>query len=112
MTRRNIIWGLKPFGCQVVERMNDLGMIIDVSHLSEGGFYDVAKLSKKTVCPLLIPAPGPLCNHRRNLSDDQLRTLGNAGGVAGGKLLQQFSERKLGAYYHRTDHRASAVYAG
>lgn len=39
--------GLKPFGIQVVEAMNSLGMMIDVSHLSEGGFYDVARHSKK-----------------------------------------------------------------
>ncbi len=81
--------GLKPFGCQVVERMNDLGMIIDVSHLSEGGFYDVAKLSKKPFVASHSCARA-LCNHRRNLSDDQLRTLGNAGGVAGVNFCSSF----------------------
>ena len=39
--------GLKPFGIEVVEKANELGMIIDVSHLSDGGFYDVCKYSKK-----------------------------------------------------------------
>ena len=39
--------GLKPFGFEVVEKMNELGIIIDVSHLSEAGFYDVAAHSRK-----------------------------------------------------------------
>lgn len=74
--------GLKPFGIEVVEKMNELGMIIDVSHMSEGGFYDVAKHSKKPFVASHSCARA-LCNHRRNLTDDQLRTLGNAGGIAG-----------------------------
>lgn len=74
--------GLKPFGIEVVEKMNDLGMIIDVSHMSEGGFYDVAKYSKKPFVASHSCARA-LCNHRRNLTDDQLKTIGNLGGVAG-----------------------------
>ncbi len=74
--------GLKPFGIEVVEKMNELGMIIDVSHMSEGGFYDVAKHSKKPFVASHSCARA-LCNHRRNLTDDQLKTLGNAGGIAG-----------------------------
>lgn len=41
-----IITGLKPFGFELVEKMNEMGMVIDVSHLSEGGFWDVAEHSK------------------------------------------------------------------
>ncbi|MEE0741886.1 MAG: dipeptidase [Emergencia sp.] len=74
--------GLKPFGIEVVEKMNALGMIIDVSHMSEGGFYDVAKYSKKPFVASHSCARS-LCNHRRNLTDDQLKTLGNAGGFVG-----------------------------
>lgn len=74
--------GLKPFGIETVEKMNELGMIVDVSHLSEGGFYDVAKYSKKPFVASHSCARA-LCNHRRNLTDDQLKTLGNAGGVVG-----------------------------
>ena len=74
--------GLKPFGIEVVEKMNELGMIIDVSHMSEGGFYDVARYSKKPFVASHSCARA-LCNHRRNLTDDQLKTLGNAGGIAG-----------------------------
>ena len=74
--------GLKPFGIEVVEKMNELGIIIDVSHMSEGGFYDVARYSKKPFVASHSCARA-LCNHRRNLTDDQLKTLGNAGGIAG-----------------------------
>lgn len=74
--------GLKHFGIQVVEKMNELGMIIDVSHMSEGGFYDVAKYSK-TPFVASHSCARALCDHRRNLTDEQLKTLGEKGGVAG-----------------------------
>jgi membrane dipeptidase len=74
--------GLKPFGIEVVEKMNELGMLIDVSHMSEGGFYDVAKYSKKPFVASHSCARA-LCNHRRNLTDHQLKTLGEAGGIVG-----------------------------
>lgn len=74
--------GLKPFGIEVVEKMNELGMIVDTSHMSEGGFYDVAKYSKKPFAASHSCARA-LCDHRRNLTDDQLKTLGERGGVVG-----------------------------
>ena len=81
--------GLKPFGIEVVEKMNELGVIVDVSHMSEGGFYDVAKYSKKPFVASHSCARA-LCNHRRNLTDDQLKTLGNAGGVVGINFERSF----------------------
>ena len=74
--------GLKPFGFEVVEKMNDRGMIIDVSHLSEGGFYDVASHSKKPFVASHSCARG-LCNHSRNLEDGQLKCLAENGGIVG-----------------------------
>ena len=50
--------GLKPFGFSVVEEMNRIGMIIDVSHLSEGGFWDVGFLTAKPLRWRLIPMRG------------------------------------------------------
>lgn len=81
--------GLKPFGIEVVQKMNELGMIVDVSHMSEGGFYDVAKYSKKPFVASHSCARA-LCNHRRNLTDDQLKTLGNAGGIVGVNFERSF----------------------
>lgn len=81
--------GLKPFGIDVVEEMNRLGILIDVSHLSEGGFYDVAKYSKNPFVASHSCARA-LCNHRRNLTDNQLKTLGNQGGMAGVNFYSAF----------------------
>ena len=74
--------GLTAFGLQAVERMNELGMMIDVSHLSDGGFLDCVKYSKAPVCASHSNARA-LCGHPRNLTDDMIKALGETGGVAG-----------------------------
>ena len=74
--------GLKPFGIESIERMNELGILIDVSHLSDGGYYDVARLSKKPFVASHSCARA-LCNHPRNMTDDMLRVLGEKGGICG-----------------------------
>lgn len=74
--------GLTSFGKEAIAVMNDLGMLIDVSHLSDGGFWDVVRLSKKPFvashsnCRALSP-------HRRNLTDEMIRALADKGGVMG-----------------------------
>lgn len=74
--------GLKPFGIDCVRRMNELGIAVDVSHLSEGGFWDVAKNSKK---PFIASHSccGALCDISRNLTDEQIRAVASSGGVVG-----------------------------
>lgn len=73
---------LTEFGREAIPVMNDLGIVIDVSHLNEGGFYDVARLTKKpfvaTHSNAYALSPSP-----RNLTDDQIRTLADKGGVSG-----------------------------
>jgi len=81
--------GLKPFGIECIKRMNDMGMIVDVSHLSEGGFYDVAKYTNKPFVASHSCARA-LCSHQRDLTDDQLRTLADKGGVVGINFLAKF----------------------
>lgn len=81
--------GLKSFGFEVVERMNELGMIIDVSHLSDGGFWDVLKHSKQPVVASHSNAR-ELCNHPRNLSDKMIRALAQAGGIIGVNFYPYF----------------------
>ncbi len=74
--------GLKSFGIKAVERMNELGMIVDVSHLSDGGFWDVIKYSKKPVVASHSNARRE-CSHRRNLTDEMIRALAEKGGISG-----------------------------
>lgn len=81
--------GLKPFGLEVVAKMDELGMVIDTSHLSEGGFWDIVKHGKKPFIASHSCARA-LCNHRRNLTDEQLRALGEKGGVCGVNFYDNF----------------------
>ncbi len=81
--------GLTDFGKIVVKRMNELGMVIDVSHLSEKGFWDVAMLSTKPFMASHSNASA-LCNHPRNLSDSQIKALIEKRGVIGINLYPMF----------------------
>jgi membrane dipeptidase len=71
---------LTDFGREVVEEMNRLGMIVDISHLNETGFWDVIELTK---APILATHSNckALCSHHRNLTDDQIKALAENGGV-------------------------------
>ncbi len=81
--------GLKPFGYDAVAHMNEFGIIVDVSHLNEGGFWGVAKTSKKPFAASHSCARA-LCDHPRNLTDGQLKALGEAGGVVGVNFYDAF----------------------
>lgn len=72
--------GLTPLGYQVVAEMNRLGMMIDLSHAGEQTFYDVLAASHHPVVASHSSARA-LCNHPRNLTDEQLRALAAKGGV-------------------------------
>ena len=88
--------GLTDFGIQTVRKMNDLGMIVDVSHLSDGGFWDCIRYSKYPVAASHSNARS-LCRHPRNLSDEMLHTLGENGGVAGLNFYARFLKEKTEA---------------
>lgn len=81
--------GLTPFGREVISEMNRLGMLVDVSHISESGFWDVIKL---TASPIIASHSNSkkLCNHPRNLTDEQLLALKKNGGVTGLNLYPVF----------------------
>lgn len=81
--------GLTEFGREAVLRMQEIGVIVDVSHLSDGGFRDVAQLCKK---PFIASHSGcrALHEHPRNLTDDMLRTIGDCGGIVGTTFCAAF----------------------
>lgn len=72
--------GLTDFGRQVVQRMNQLGMIIDVSHAGEQTFWDIIKITTK---PIMASHSSvySLVPHRRNLKDEQIKAIAKNGGV-------------------------------
>lgn len=86
--------GLTSFGKEAIEVMNEWGILIDVSHLSDGGFEDVMKISKKPFvashsnCRALSP-------HPRNLTDDMIRKLAEKGGVAGVNFAPEFLDSDI-----------------
>ncbi|MDU7338303.1 MAG: dipeptidase [Clostridium sp.] len=81
--------GLKPLGKEIVERMNELHMLVDVSHLSDGGFWDVMGLTKGPFVASHSNARS-VRDFRRNLSDDMLRALAERGGVTGINFYHKF----------------------
>ena len=88
--------GLKPFGFETIERMNELGMIIDVSHLNDAGIFDVLKHSKKPIVASHSNARA-VCNHRRNLTDEMLKLLGENGGLTGLNYCAPFMSEEAAA---------------
>lgn len=74
--------GLSPFGREVVAEMNRLGMLVDISHLNEPGFWDVLEISSDPIIASHSCARA-LRDHGRNLTDRQIRALADKGGVIG-----------------------------
>lgn len=81
--------GVSRAGREIVREMNRVGIVVDVSHLAEAGFWDVLEISQYPViashsnCRALAP-------HRRNLSDGQIQALARHGGVQGITFVRPF----------------------
>ena len=73
--------GVSPFGADVIREMNRLGILVDLSHASEKSFYDALDISRVPIVCSHSSARA-LCDHPRNLTDDQMRALAAKGGVA------------------------------
>ena len=83
--------GLTETGFQFLEEMEHMGMIVDVSHLSDAGFWDVARKAKKPFVASHSNARA-VCSHVRNLDDAMIRALAEKGGVMGLNFCPSFLE--------------------
>jgi membrane dipeptidase len=81
--------GLSPFGYEVVKEMNRLGMIIDVSHISDKSFFDVVKVSSTPVIASHSSVRA-IAHHPRNMSDEMINALAQNGGVIQICLLNEY----------------------
>lgn len=98
--------GLSRFGVEVVREMNRLGMVVDVAHLSERGFWDVLEVSTKPVIASHSNCRA-LWNHPRNLSDEQISSLAQGGGIIGLTFVADFlgsGRVDLEDYLRQIDH--------
>jgi microsomal dipeptidase-like Zn-dependent dipeptidase/gamma-glutamyl-gamma-aminobutyrate hydrolase PuuD len=81
--------GLSPFGEEVVREMNRLGIMVDLSHAAESTFWDVLKMTDVPVICSHSSAKA-ICDHDRNLTDEQLKALAENGGVVQLCLLDMY----------------------
>ncbi len=97
--------GLTSFGKELVEECNRLGIVVDVAHLNEAGFYDVMEISSDPVINSHANAHA-LCNHRRNMKDDQLKAIAESGGVVNVLFcfLDEEEEKTLGKLVDHIDY--------
>jgi len=97
--------GLSPFGEEVVKEMNHLGMMVDISHVSDTTFYDVINLSKAPViashscCRFFTPG------YERNMSDEMIKTLAKNGGVIQIGFASFFLRNDIYQQYTNADER-------
>ena len=85
--------GVSRFGEQVIREMNRLGIMVDMSHAAEKSFYDALEISSD---PIVCSHSScrTLCDHPRNLTDDQMRALASKGGVAQTTLYPGFLKKE------------------
>jgi membrane dipeptidase len=90
--------GLSPFGRTVIRRMNELGMLVDVSHVSDATFWDVMATTK---CPVIASHSGcrALAAHPRNLTDAQLRAVAANDGLVGIIFFPVFLDEHFAGQY-------------
>lgn len=90
--------GLSDFGYEVVKKMEEIGIIIDVSHASEKLFYDLSQIASK---PFIATHSNSqtICSHRRNLTDEQFETIKSVKGLVGITFCRYFLSDKKQAHF-------------
>jgi len=100
--------GLTGFGREVVRDLNRLRMIVDLSHVAESTFWDAIDTSSAPVVATHSNARA-LCDHHRNLSDEQIRAVAETGGVVGVNAFPAFLDTDYGAAFERIDEETRAL---
>ncbi len=95
--------GLTRFGRELVKEMNRLGMLVDVSHIAERGFWDVLEVSEHPVIASHSNSKA-VCPHPRNLSDEQIKALAQNGGVMGVTFVPSFIDANAPSLERLLDH--------
>lgn len=94
--------GLTEFGKEAVKHMQDIGMLVDVSHVSDGVFWDVYKQAK---VPFVATHSNcrAICGHTRNMTDDMIKALHEKGGAMGINFGHEFLDATEGNLTSRID---------
>lgn len=95
--------GLSQLGVEAVEELDKLGMIIDVSHINDEGFWDVIELAKNPVVASHSNSRA-VCSHPRNMTDDMIAALADKGGVMGMNFAPSFIHPDLATVRGLVDH--------
>ena len=104
---------LTRFGIDVVKECNRLGMLIDVAHLNDAGFWDVIETSQQPILDT-HSCVRALCEHVRNRTDEQIKALAQNGGVLGLSFMHKYvgggdTKPKVDALVRHIDHIAELV---
>ena len=100
--------GLTGFGRELIAQMHELGIIVDVSHLNDAGFWDVVSLYETPIMATHSCCRA-LCDHPRNLDDNQLKALAEKGGVVGITFVPRFISTEAPSFSDLLDHIDHAV---
>jgi len=103
VTDRRTGGGLSELGIQAVEELNRLGMIIDVSHINDEGFWDVLDLTKNPVIASHSNSRA-VCSHPRNMTDEMIVALAENGGVMGMNFAPSFVHPEQATLKRVVDH--------
>lgn len=95
--------GLSRLGVEVVEELDRLGMLIDISHLNDEGFWDVMDLTENPVIASHSNSKN-VCHHPRNMTDDMIKALADNSGVMGMNFAPMFVHPSLATLQGVVDH--------